>query len=405
MAMCSETTTVMSRSPTHLVALQDGMRDLSLGSRAPGKSVQRVSFAAKGILADVASANGLDVLRGCSRTFSGHPAFSCPRPTVYVAGSSPLISELRDLSLGLDSRFEGLAIVELLERISGQRAFWNFVESLPDSSGKDVSGILIDWMNSGPWNSHIRSFLRALGEDKVSRLVHAHGARIKHFESSPTIPLDKVFSYLEKMPNIETLSFYKCAITDGDFKIFSKTPKIEHLNFSYCHIITGAGFQDLDKLPLRSLTIQDCPSFTSPALGHLLSKYAPTLEFLNVSWCDWVTGEEFKDLPELPVLRKIVLSGCHHLTNEGLKEIPLKCTHLESVDLSCSPITRDTIRDLPGCATLNEIDLSSCDGLTTEGLRELLKKYPSVKSIDLSSVAGVDTDALRTEFPAVTIKF
>ena len=136
----------------------------------------------------------------------------------------------------------------------------------------------------------------------------------------------------------------------------------------------------LARLPcLKDLSLR---GNSTSAVSALLSSFCPKLESLDISWCEGVKDSLILDLlsPNQDAakqhlsrfcdLKAFVISGCD-ITDETLKNISRFLPSLESLDVSyCTLITDSGVDDLTSESSicrdiLKKIDLSGCNRLTS----------------------------------------
>ncbi|KAI7830639.1 hypothetical protein BC939DRAFT_419557 [Gamsiella multidivaricata] len=200
---------------------------------------------------------------------------------------------------------------------------------------------------------------------------------------------------------------------------------LQVLNLAWCKQISGSGLTKLTRscqglrklnvsgcssledrwmpmmgmnLPkLRELCLNGCSSLTDRGLIGLLSGLSTKLVYLGLSQCRLLTHESLRAISHLCSrhLRRLELSNCENLGDEGLIYLAQHCTHLRLLDLE--EITSLTDVSLRAFAMhlpkLERICLSYCENVTDQGIIRMLRPAPNTTTLSTATAMMMNSDA------------
>jgi F-box/leucine-rich repeat protein 2/20 len=196
-------------------------------------------------------------------------------------------------------------------------------------------------------------------------------------------------------PNLETLDLEGCRrVTDhgvaGLVDLSSlRTLRLDGLNKVSAGVVLSVAAQcgELSSLSLSGLAIDDkaiidlsneckgiqglelvgCNAVSDTGLLNLAGKLNSSLQTLNLSYCSKITDLGVEALAQqCGNLVSLNLYGCIKLSSAGIVALK-KCTHLRSLNLSCTAVDDDGIHSLVangGLENLREIDIYNCQKLS-----------------------------------------
>lgn len=101
-----------------------------------------------------------------------------------------------------------------------------------------------------------------------------------------------------------------------------------------------------------------------------------SLKVLDFSWCNRITNEDLKTLTKLK-LEKLNLTGCIHITDEGIKYLP---PTLKELNLERCTITDEGLKYLPHSLILITLPWTVwLNMLSRNGIRYLIDEYPKLR--------------------------
>lgn len=131
---------------------------------------------------------------------------------------------------------------------------------------------------------------------------------------------------------------------------------------------------------------------------HMMNLPA-SLEHLDVSGCWHLTGEGLAQaLRRLPNLRTLSLTGCSSLTNDGIREGLRHTPQLQKLSLArCQFLTEQGITDaLQQVPQLQALDLSECASLTGTEITTALQDLPHLRQLNLSGCTSLTAVTLSS---------
>ncbi|ONK81061.1 uncharacterized protein A4U43_C01F24800 [Asparagus officinalis] len=246
-------------------------------------------------------------------------------------------------------------------------------------------------------------------------------------------------------PSLKQLCLRKCCyLSDAGLKAFIEAARsLEHLQLEECYritlvgVLTGVvngntklktlslvrclGIKDIGCYPnvlpscksLRSLTIRDCPGFTSASLA-VVGKICPSLINLDLGGLDGVTDAGLLPLIESSeeglinvnlrgcvnltdsavcalvkahgdTLQLLNLDGCNKLTDRVLLAISEHCTMLEELDMSRADITDYGVALLASARhlSLRILSVAGCSKVTPRSLPFFGNMGPTLVGLNL----------------------
>jgi len=176
-------------------------------------------------------------------------------------------------------------------------------------------------------------------------------------------------------------------------------------------LISSEVFAKIKKLPIKQLTLANCNRYTLK--DDDLKDLPKTLEKLDLSRNNWVTGKGLAHLENLPILSELNLSNIRFLKDTDLAKLPRSLVNLDlsdnnklgglenvkqlpqlyTLNLTRVGLNNNDLANLP--QTLGKLNLRGNPWLTQAGI-EHLKKLPQLIDLDLSANdSGLNGNALK----------
>lgn len=117
----------------------------------------------------------------------------------------------------------------------------------------------------------------------------------------------------------------------------------------------------------------------------VLARELPQLDMLCVAWMDLGAAGVRAIHQHCTSLRELDISGCRdHLDDAALEQITLRCSKLESLDVSdCYKLSDVSVQHVTThCSHIRQISLSRCHNITVAAMRTLAAKS-SLEAINL----------------------
>ena len=205
------------------------------------------------------------------------------------------------------------------------------------------------------------------------------GSKLKNLNISATNITDLGLELQGKFAELKTLNLSNCSsLTDqGLLKMLSMCGiKLQHLDFSDTNV-TGQGLGEFQNkfADLQALNLCDCPQLTNQGLLEILSMCGTKLQDLEVMRTN-ITGQGLGKLQgKFANLKKLELKFCPSLTDQGLLEVLRMCgIKVQDLDIGSTNITGQGLEELQKkLADLKKLSLTYCHSLTDEGLLDVLK--------------------------------
>ena len=181
---------------------------------------------------------------------------------------------------------------------------------------------------------------------------------------------------------LEVLDLSRTQITDSVLDALPSLPCCKALRLDYCPNLTNAGASVLGRMPaLEELSVAGCDGFGSPFVPWIakckrlrrlecrachqmcglrpLQSLAPTLEVLDVGWCNALRDDDAAAIGLLWKLKELRI--CHtSITNDGIASMA-SLIQLTLLSLGGLPVADvEVARLLPRLKRLQMLDLNRC---------------------------------------------
>ena len=186
---------------------------------------------------------------------------------------------------------------------------------------------------------------------------------------------DNSVSSLRFLRGLVSLNLQCCNITDTGLEAVSlSSSSIEHLNVSECATLTNAGllvFME-NQAFLKSLEVSECVLLNDHSLGQLC-RYEPDLRKFDGEMVPGLTDATVKSLSQLYSLESAHLSGCDHISDDGLVTL-LRSTSLKVLEADgCCRLTNTTIHAALDCTSLRFLSVLDCDRICLYDDKEVIE--------------------------------
>jgi len=164
-------------------------------------------------------------------------------------------------------------------------------------------------------------------------------------------------------PHLETLLLSKCCIASEDFRAFSDFRHLKHLKLFQCEVSKPINYEWM--IPLKE-----------------------TLQYLNLSSCNFVTDDFCKVIGDLVHLESLHLKNCRSITNRALLSL-YSLTQLSYLNLrGCPLLSQEYVwlleQNLPAISMLkyDTADCTSMHQITRSCLRGYYSSSPNVYTFE-----------------------
>ncbi|VDP14184.1 unnamed protein product [Heligmosomoides polygyrus] len=264
----------------------------------------------------------------------------------------------------------------------------------------------------------------------VLALDGSNWQRVDLFTFQKDVKDSALRSFTAKCANIEHLSLYKCKrVTDATCENLGRhCHKLVHLNLENCTAITDRALRYIrnnrgpSPTSMQGRAEDDYSVFDvdSSILIANFSDGCPSLQYLNISWCDNIQDKGVQMvLAGCKSLTTLIMKGCEGLTEQVFANSVDNMKNLEVINLlscfandetvahisrgspnlqylclsNCTQITdRSLISLSQGCKMLTDIELSGCSLLSDAGFTQLARHCKSLARMDLEDCSLI-TDA------------
>ncbi|KAI8551506.1 hypothetical protein RHMOL_Rhmol06G0192100 [Rhododendron molle] len=193
---------------------------------------------------------------------------------------------------------------------------------------------------------------------------------------------EKMSDLSQYLSALVTISLHCCGnLTELTFfKLAKNCPLLEYISMVATNLGGGGDrATDILKNPrIKSLNLEDNPNLSDECLAKLAS-VCPSLEVLDVSYCEGITKKSIADfLKSGSKIRKLWINECEGIMNIGHGfELP----ELEVLEAARSGINDDGLVVIGNrCGKLLELNLGGCLGVTMVGLKEILTNCKRLRS-------------------------
>lgn len=235
----------------------------------------------------------------------------------------------------------------------------------------------------------ISSFKAELTENAVEAISHITQLKeliIKTFDGD----LDKCFSYINRLVNLECLKVEKC----NDCILLLQDLNLRSLSLVACDEFTKKGLEILKNMSrLENLDLQCNNQLTDddlPVLKHLYN-----LRFLNLLLCKKLSDKCLHYLSHLTALEELNFSCTNsHDLFHGIQHnlINLHTLHIGTID--SGPVSKNGILSLRSLPKLKNLYLDGEDRISSDSDFLLLTEIPSLRFIDISKNMHITDEGL-----------
>jgi len=137
---------------------------------------------------------------------------------------------------------------------------------------------------------------------------------------------------------------------------------------------------------LKKINLTGCHGITDKGVMYL-TYICSNLSYLNLKGCNKIDDGALKHLVEFSKLETLVLTGCTHITDEGMKNLSACQSNgkLQNLDVTfCHQITDQGIKYISDLKSLLTLDLTCCRKVTHLGLQYLADNCPHLLSLNLT---------------------
>ncbi|XP_015083984.1 F-box/LRR-repeat protein 4-like [Solanum pennellii] len=166
-----------------------------------------------------------------------------------------------------------------------------------------------------------------------------------------------VVSLVSFLPKLIDLDLSFCdKVSDEALRVIGSVSSLKNLNLHGCWLISDAGLKSLAGGPLRmtlkKLILAECDRITDCGVLSLMqlcclgeldlaecgtnvtdlaAEGCKNLDALNLTGCEFVTGEGVRTLTKHGSLKELILTSCEKLSGYDLEELVLGCQTLEYI--------------------------------------------------------------------------
>mmetsp|Transcript_9788 Transcript_9788/g.24900 ORF Transcript_9788/g.24900 Transcript_9788/m.24900 type:complete len:480 (+) Transcript_9788:299-1738(+) len=181
-------------------------------------------------------------------------------------------------------------------------------------------------------------------------------------------------SWSRQFPWVDTLdlSRWPLALEDTQFRAQALTLRhLRSLVVAGKNDLTNEQLMTFGNFPrLKRLSLTHCNKVSDDGL-RCLAKELPELEHLELAYCRCLTDDSLTSIKSLMHLRSLSLKSTIGVTDVGLREL-VALQKLEALNLTfCYRISDWGISSLRGLANLRELNLTDCTNCTDAGLAAL----------------------------------
>jgi hypothetical protein len=203
------------------------------------------------------------------------------------------------------------------------------------------------------------------------------------------VSLVKFSKYLHNKNSLKTLKLGGCRnVDDSSFISFCiNTKNLEFIDLSNSKITNASLIEiSVNCLNLKILKLLECFDITDIGCTAII-KNCLKLEILDLHGCVMISDLTLLRMGKYSMNLKILeATGCEKFTILGLRKLFKNCLLLEDLCFSSLELNDLTLFELSKyCLNLKRLDLSNCYYITDEGLIEIGKKCLKLEYIDTSN--------------------
>lgn len=277
-------------------------------------------------------------------------------------------------------------------------------------------------------------------DDDIGIIAHANSFCSSFLLSDCSLLSDTSLRFIaQNCAQLEVLDVSKCSlVTDVGLAAIGKScQKLLKLRLAACHQVSDAGIESVVRANkrLQEIVISFCERISDRSIATI-AKSCPCLAVLEAELCIQLGSTGMKCLAIMhanpATLRRLNVSGCRRINDEGIIEIAQKCTRLQEVnvrqcdkltDLSIQALTHNCLemeslimeelfavtykiflfdQEGDGRATvdrnmlrrLRALNVAGCSGLNDLALGHLAHRAKQLESLNLSTCDAFSDDGL-----------
>ncbi|KAK7580042.1 hypothetical protein V9T40_000671 [Parthenolecanium corni] len=206
--------------------------------------------------------------------------------------------------------------------------------------------------------------------------------------------------------NLTSLNLSGCYNVRDDnlYQAFATAvPTLVELNLSMCKQITDKCLLKIipNVVNLETLELGGCSNLTDASVQVIASSLR-RLKYLNLRSCWGVSDHGVRLLSGqsdtnmgLPMLEKLGLQDCQHLSDDALKYVSAGLPQVRSINLCfCVNISDMSLRYLARMSSLRDMNLGACDNISDAGIAFLAEAGSPITSLDLSFCEKITDQSL-----------
>lgn len=231
---------------------------------------------------------------------------------------------------------------------------------------------------------------------------------ITHIICGPRLAEDKGFSkLLKECPKLYSVDLGRAESYSHQFEQLPE--QITELILSGCGWLNDSNFKTIiAHCPsLKSLDLVSCTALTYIGWGDLLK--LKDLKRLNISYCSLIDDKELSIILDAsPELVELDLDGCDQISESGFQRLSKGKRIFEVLSISRTDVSDASVILLAEQQKgLRKLNISRCNHVTEEGIIEALRLAKNLLELDCNfcNISNSLVEELRTRYPNVQILF
>jgi hypothetical protein len=286
--------------------------------------------------------------------------------------------------------------------ITSHENYWDYIRNKSaETINNSDSGIEITF----PDRYSVCCYLETITEHTVESFRKVIPI-ITHLICGPKVAEDKGFHrLLNECPKLHSIDLGRAESYSQQFEHLPE--QIDELILSGSSWLNDQNFNAIiSHYPsLRSLDLVSCASLTAMGWGYLLK--LPNLKRLNISNCSLLTDKELSIILDAsPGLIELNLDGCDELSEGGFQQLSRGNRIFEILSLARTHATDAVVIQLSEQQKgLRKLDVSSCYHITEEGIVESLKIAKKLQELNCTAcnISTTLIEELKKRYPHIQI--
>lgn len=174
--------------------------------------------------------------------------------------------------------------------------------------------------------------------------------------------------------------------------------KLKYLDLTLCSKVTDEGINHLKLMTgLEGLSLSGCTHLTAEGMENLLRRLT-SLKYLNLSFCHYISDMCLTNgLHSSKDLRCLLLNNCGDITDQGIMNVVKTCKNLRAIEVEdCKKLTDVSLICISeNCNRLNVLNINCVNSITNTGIVAICSGCPELNVLELNDADQITTEGFQ----------